>query len=795
MSLEIGIKQGITYYCECKHMASILNPVVDNKVNMRYTGFFDEMWNEYNIGFDTFGYGLKKTRANKGIILCDDASKCFGTTRGYVGMVLTLNNNIQNGVYETLYGRSTYLNEYLLWGVNIGNTQTSYPTIYAKLTDQGIEFTIWTIYGQYTIVDSVSNVYAGNKALYEFIWDADPMDDFMMSDFDATMAIRVNGEDATVANYPIGTMDLSGLNFCALDSPLNYYNLDCVIGKLVLSNEVPNSVKNEWHSSSTSSSSGDNAREYYYDNLIYSVISQDPTMTLVSYTDIDAISQYLQLTTSERKFKHLWLPNSGTGNSLSKIDITDTLNPIEVGRYLLSTSGDDPSRTVVVPPGDCWVASRNHGTVTKVGLTEASHCRNTCLQTSSNSVALTYGTDDAVLYYFDIATESMKYPSTPPSTGGAIRGLNDDVNNNIWVGGSTGNWYKISGDGGLTNGSITKYSSLISSGSYGSVCSYKNNYIWSARLDHTGVDFFSADDPINTTGDFQNVETYGISYSRGFVYVGDYLSYPDATSRRVVRINCDAAEYPDDYPIYATTFMFRNVPLSVWPRHFAVLTNNDSEIDADRTEDLYINWYGGYLGVIRNHKQYSDGIAIEIDWNTFEKYNTAVSDITGVGVMYDLDSNPFVWVINSSSTNVQTFDPSINQFVIFDTSGATTTPLGATYHYNYTNFTGTVDEGDVYPITGTAIYIIDSLKPDSRWEKVCLTMDAPSGSSLTLSASASNNHNSFSQAVEFTNCEDLSSLNFVGRYLRVILQFTRQSQSDPSPTVRDMDVQFTEVLI
>jgi len=74
-------------------------------------------------------------------------------------------------------------------------------------------------------------------------------------------------------------------------------------------------------------------------------------------------------------------------------------------------------------------------------------------------------------------------------------------------------------------------------------------------------------------------------------------------------------------------------------------------------------------------------------------------------------------------------------------------------------------------------------------------MDAPSGSSLTLSASASNNHNSFSQAVEFTNCEDLSSLNFVGRYLRVILQFTRQSQSDPSPTVRDMDVQFTEVLI
>lgn len=255
MTVEIGTKQGITYYCECKRMSSIISPTIDNKTNMRYTGFFDETWNEYDINFDNFGYGLKKTRANKGVILCDDASKCFDITKGYVGMVLTLPNEIKNGVYSLL--NSSYLNEYLLWGVNAGNIYPSYPTIYAKLTSSGIEFTIWTVYGKHTLTDNASNISANNKSFYEFIWDASLLDDFDINDFDATMAIRINGEDVAIGNYPIDTMDLSELNFCALDTPLNYYNLECVLNKLILGNEIPASIEEEWHSSSSSSDSED----------------------------------------------------------------------------------------------------------------------------------------------------------------------------------------------------------------------------------------------------------------------------------------------------------------------------------------------------------------------------------------------------------------------------------------------------------------------------------------------------------------------------------------------------------
>jgi len=252
MPVEIGTKQGITYYCDCKRMSSIISPTLDNKTNMRYTGFFKEMWNEYEIDFDVFGYGLKKTRENKALILCDDASKCFNTTKGYVGIVLSLPYDINNGVYQKLLTGSFYLDEYLLWGVNVGTLEPSYPSIYVKLTKQGIEFTIWTEYGKHTLIDNSSNIHANDSAFYEFIWDSTPMDDFMMSDFDASMSIRVNGEDVVLANYPIAAMDLSLLNFCALDTPLNSYNIECIIRKLILGNEIPTYIQDDWYSSSSS---------------------------------------------------------------------------------------------------------------------------------------------------------------------------------------------------------------------------------------------------------------------------------------------------------------------------------------------------------------------------------------------------------------------------------------------------------------------------------------------------------------------------------------------------------------
>lgn len=316
MPLSIGTKLGTTYYSECQQMASIVNPIIDNGINMRYTGFFCKSWDAYKNNFDAIGYGLKKTRANKGLILCNDASKCFGTNKGYVGMVLSFPYDIKNGVYEPLINDCKSINEYLLFGVNVGQIDASYPSISAKMTSKGIEFAVWSIYGKFTIIDNVSNIKANSNNLYEFIWSALKIDDFHLNDFNTSMVIRINNEDISIGNAPIGDMDLSKLNFCVLDTPLNYYNLECTIGKLVLGNEIPEYIENEWLSSSSSEDiliSGylsdyfpaiwiydeSEEGEYYYEDpiKIYNTTGSMADLILVNETTFDdclVINGYVQ---------------------------------------------------------------------------------------------------------------------------------------------------------------------------------------------------------------------------------------------------------------------------------------------------------------------------------------------------------------------------------------------------------------------------------------------------------------------------------------------------------------------
>jgi len=796
--MSIGIKQGITYNSDCKNMSSIANPIIDNDSNMRYQGFFDVVGNDYDRDFDALGYGLKKTRANKGLILCDDASKLFGVSKGYVSMVLSLPDNIYKGIYHPLLS-TTNINEYLLWGVNVGYENPSYPTIYAKLTIQGIEFTVWTNYGKFSIINDISTIYSDTNTTYEFIWSSVPIDDFSMTDFDATMLMRINKENIIVGNAPLNDMDLSGFNFCALDTPDNYYNLESTLVQLSIGNEVPIYLVDELLSSSSSSEE----LNLNFDDLSLDQMTENPAVVLVSYVNIGtpSITKQLQLTSNQRRFKHLWLPNSAGGNSLTKLNITNTYDPVEDGRYALCPVGvlADPSRTVVIPPGDCWIANRGQGVVTRVGLVEASHCRNTCLNTSTGSTALAYGADDAVMYYFDLQNEIMKLPSSTnyPSNSWGIRGLADDVNVNIWVesgynSSRRGTWYQIIGDGGFNDsGSIQKYSNATPSCSYGAVCSYGNNYIWSVASypDFGVVEWFSADDPLNKKGVFGFAKTYGISYSRGYIYIGDWVQVIPGV-RRIIRIDERAVEDPNNFLLYTTIFTISGVPGTLLPRHYTVYTHDDSSIDSNRTEDLFINWYGtqSYLGTIRNHKQYANGENISLAWNDHEKYVSVVYG-TGIGVMYDLDNNPYIWALSSNTSSVKSFNLDTNQFITFTSTGNTDFPAGNGGHYNYTNFTGTVDEYNVVPVYGTAIYIIDCGQNGSLWKKVCMVLDIPSGSELIISASASDDSSVFSKAIPITNCANISNLNFRGRYLRLLVEFSRVLQSDPSPTITSFSIE------
>lgn len=251
--MPIGIKTGVTYYSDFKDLKSITNPVVDNEVHMKYAGFLSQDWSSKDIDFDYFGYGLKKTKYNRGLLYCDNASKLFSTQKGYVKMVLDLPYPVINGVYS-LFKDPSVVNEYILFGVNAANVGISIPGIYAALTDEGIRFEIWSSSSRAYIIDYYSNLSSGNN-VFEFIWDSTGIDDFGYKDFLCTMAIKTNGTYIVVGNAPLSYESIDYNSLYILDTPNFMSNLECTIRALTIANDIPQEIHDELNSSSSSSTS------------------------------------------------------------------------------------------------------------------------------------------------------------------------------------------------------------------------------------------------------------------------------------------------------------------------------------------------------------------------------------------------------------------------------------------------------------------------------------------------------------------------------------------------------------
>jgi len=248
--MPIGVQNGTTYYSEFKNIRSITNPVIDNDVKMKYKGFFVPNWAPQSITFDNFGYGLQKTISNRGGLFCDDASKLFSLQKGYVSLLLDLPYSIINGVYQIL---DDSLDSYILFGINIGRSGISQPSIYAAFTDSGIRFEIWSSYGRFFMIDTYTNAVAGISKL-EFMWDNNGIDDFDILDFKSTMCIRVNDANIVIGNAPIANDDIGDLSFWCLDTFHGNSNMECIMKNLLIANELPQKIQDEWHSSSSSSS-------------------------------------------------------------------------------------------------------------------------------------------------------------------------------------------------------------------------------------------------------------------------------------------------------------------------------------------------------------------------------------------------------------------------------------------------------------------------------------------------------------------------------------------------------------
>lgn len=240
----------ITYYSDIKDLKSIHNPLMDNSVEMRHSGFFEVVKNDQT---PYFGTSLKKTLQNQGRIFCNDSSKLFNITSGYVGMILSFPCNIQKGVLSQVRFSD---NEYMLWSVNMGRTDISASGIGVFLTKNGIEFRVKTSGGNYSLTDSVTTIFTDQFFEIEFFWNASGISTI---DENPTMMIRVNNENIIGGIIPIiddldinssfysdigqsspsGTSVFEDVQFQMFDNVHKLNNLSCSVSRIMIEDSIP----------------------------------------------------------------------------------------------------------------------------------------------------------------------------------------------------------------------------------------------------------------------------------------------------------------------------------------------------------------------------------------------------------------------------------------------------------------------------------------------------------------------------------------------------------------------------
>jgi len=122
---------------------------------------------------------------------------------------------ITDGIYEPLDGAiDLALPDYILWAVNLGEAYITIPGFYAALTPVGIEFTIWSSAGRYSVLNTAANIPANQDFLLEFSWSAEPE-----AIRNGVIGLGVNGEMTQSEVVIDARHSLAGANFWVLDTP------------------------------------------------------------------------------------------------------------------------------------------------------------------------------------------------------------------------------------------------------------------------------------------------------------------------------------------------------------------------------------------------------------------------------------------------------------------------------------------------------------------------------------------------------------------------------------------------
>ena len=234
------------YASDCISIESVCSPLVGHSIGMHVLGFFNKVTPSTERAYigDNIHIsrgGLEKTISNGGVISCKDASNLFSMSGGSVSIRICLPDyDIVNGIYGGFGGSKSVIEDYVLFGVNLGEHYISQPGIYGALTKRGIEFTIWSSGESNTLIANNINVPAGKDLVLTFSWNGDGMSEFTnpestssesVSSDKPNMRIVANGA-VYEKNAIIKNDSLSKLSFWLLDTPYRKSDLHIIVRRI-----------------------------------------------------------------------------------------------------------------------------------------------------------------------------------------------------------------------------------------------------------------------------------------------------------------------------------------------------------------------------------------------------------------------------------------------------------------------------------------------------------------------------------------------------------------------------------
>ena len=264
--------KNLTYLSTCSDENSIINPSVGWDAKMGLIGYFNKS-EPTVITQHIEKHGLIRNNLNKGTIFCQDAGKLFYMKAGGVSLTLALPYDIHNGIYDPLLNNADcVIQDNLIWGVNVGEAYINPPGIYAAFTPYGIEFTIWSSKGRFSIIDTTTTVSKNTDFTMDFAWNRDGV----LTNLDANVVLFCNDILTAWAQCPIGKDNFSqlyvkngqikGANFCLMGNLFKKIGLEGTVRRI---ETYTTSAKSPPLSSSSSASSTSPSTYYSFSTQGY----------------------------------------------------------------------------------------------------------------------------------------------------------------------------------------------------------------------------------------------------------------------------------------------------------------------------------------------------------------------------------------------------------------------------------------------------------------------------------------------------------------------------------------------